>query len=177
MSSMQELLEALVEVGAIASNNTRGVVLPSNRALAVRVLPRHEGMLQLSWASELGVNGAEVATGLTTVARIVVAIEVALNALIEAMARPAVLIREVVDGIPEREVTSDFIEEALVTTLLVNSVVVATITIEVNPSNVIDISWPIATVTSGANLVRTKVDVSLSSERSILQLVAIERRA
>jgi len=114
-------------------------------------------MAQLSGASEQCVNRALVAGGLTTVTGIVVAIEEAFDALVKAMSGPTVLIRKVVDGVPEREVTRDLIEEIVgrVTTLFVDDVVVTPIAVEVDPSEIVDVSGPITTIASRADLVRT----------------------
>jgi len=70
----------------------------------VRVLPGEDRVRELSERVELGINRAEVTVGLATVAGIVIAIEPTLLALIQAVAGPAVVIREVEDGPEEREV-------------------------------------------------------------------------
>jgi hypothetical protein len=157
VGGVAEIVELLVEVGAVASNDAGRVVLPGNGALTVRVLPRHQRMAELSGGTKLNVNGAVVTARFTTVARIMIAVEESFDALIEAMSGPAVLVGEVVDGVPEREVTRDLIEEIVgrVTTLFVDDVVVTPIAVEVDPSEIVDVSGPITTIASRADLVRT----------------------
>jgi len=160
-NSVVELIEALDEVSAIASDDTRLVVLPGKGAVTVGVLPRKNGVRELSGGTELGINRAEIAVNLAAVLRIVVAIEPALLALVEAVSGPAVLVAEVVDGVPEREVTTS--DAGLLIAEAPAVVIVPTIAVRVNPGDVLDILGPVATVANGPDTISTEVDVLLRS--------------
>jgi hypothetical protein len=145
----------------------------------MRMLPRQERVSELSGATEFDIKRTESAVGLTTVARIVIAIKETFLALVQAMSGPAVFVREVENGVPQREValkrehnTIEFIR-----TTNVKGIIVETIAIRVDPSNVIDIGWPITTVADRRDLVSTEVNVQLSSESSIPELRAVVGRA
>jgi len=164
-----------VEVGAIASNNTRGIMLPGKSALAVRMFPRKERVVELTRRVKLSVNRAIVTAGLATVARVMIAIEETFLAFIDAVSGPAIFIRVVVDGVPEREGTKDFVANAF--TISHDSGVINAITISINPGITVDILRPITTVALRSNSVSTEVDVVSGSKSRNTELAAIVGRA
>jgi hypothetical protein len=167
-SSVVKLRVSLIEVLAVTGNDSRLVVLPGERAVAVRMLPRMDGVSQLSGRAELSVNRAVVAVDLATVLGQVIAVEPVLFALIQAVSGPAVLIREVVNGVPEREVTVDGVDTN--TTNSVESVVVEAVAVHVDPRDSVDVLGPITTVALRGNGVGTEVDVVLSSEGGVAKI-------
>lgn len=178
-SGVAEVVELLTEVGAITRNDARGIVLPGDGALSVRMLPRKDRMVKLSRATELNINRAEVAAGLATVAGIVIAIEEAFLALIDAVSGPAVLVGEVVDGVPEREVAAHLVPLTipLVRTAFIDSVIVLAVAVSVDPGDAVDVGGPVTTVASRGNLISAEVNVDGGSEGGVPELSAIVRRA
>jgi len=175
--SVLELGVELIEVGAVAGDDASGIVLPGDGALAVRVLPRLDGVLELSGRAKLNVNRAEVAVGLAAVLGLVIAVEPAVLTLIDAVSGPAELVGEVVDGVPEREVAGNGVDTVAVTEDSVLGVVVETVTVVVGEEDAVDVLGPVATVALRLDSVGAEVDVVLSSEGGILEGVAVVRGA
>jgi hypothetical protein len=166
-------------VGAIHSGNAlaRTIVVPGERALTMGMLPRQNRMMQLGTTADFRINAAEITMGFTTVLGTMVAIIIVLLALVQAMAGPAVLIREVVNGAPEREVTVDLkclraIDIDL--TRIEDSAVLNTVAISINERHEVNILRPVATVACGNNTIQTKVDVVTLSKIARRDLVAIK---
>jgi len=174
---MVKLRVQQIEVVAVAGDNARLVVLPGKSALTVGVLPGLNGVRELSGRTILGINRAEIAIDLAAVLRAMVAVEPVLFALIDAVSGPAVLVREVVDGVPEREVALNSIDHVSISADGVASIVVQTVSVNINPGNTIDILRPVTTVALRGHSVGTKVDVVLSSEGRITELMAVVRSA
>jgi len=152
------------------------LVVPGKSALTVGVEPREDGVGELGRRTDLSVNRAHVTPSLATVTRIVVAIVPILFALIQAVAGPAVLVGEVVDGAPKREVTIEL--ESLGSPKIrgrnsVDSRVVRTIAVLINEGLKVDVLGPILTVSFFSDTTSTEIDVESSSVGGITEPSAV----
>jgi len=173
-NSVDQLIVSLIEVVAVTGNDARLVVLPGESALAVRMLPRINGVLKLGSREVFGINRAEIAVDLTTVLGKMVAVEESLLALIEAMSGPAILVREIVNGVPEGEVALNWVNVTVLDVANeVLGVVIKTVAVNINPGDAVHVLGPVATVALWGDGISSEINVVSSSEVSVTQQSAV----